>query len=378
MKRIKVLQLQTEFKVKPVDVSDLPEQIIKAFPKEHYEFVSGYLIRRPTDKIHDSIAEKTVYLNFEKQSLKGLRIALLWGLFKFLRKEKFDVIICHRFKPVSLLTKISNWIGNPLSIAVVHSFSDYRLASRRRLIKNATAQNWHYVAVSPALKTFLIRLNSGFSERNTTAITNAIDVQKVNDLQLDKTTARRALGLPEEAVIIGTIGRLVPIKGHVYLIRAFADVAKDFPNARLAIIGAGRELSNLQKELSRLNVSDKVYLLGQRDAAVRYLKAFNIWTLPSFSEGLGLALLEGMSASLPFVASDIPAMQPLIEGAGGIACKPGDTETLAKGLRYYLGLSDSERAAQGEKSYRYVTEHHDIETFRTGYRQLVEKLYDKQ
>ncbi len=78
-----------------VDVADLPEQIVKAFPKAHYEFVSGYLIKRPDDKVHDGVAETSVCLDFDKKALKGLRLRLLWRLYKFLKKENFDVIICH-------------------------------------------------------------------------------------------------------------------------------------------------------------------------------------------------------------------------------------------------------------------------------------------
>lgn len=377
MKRIKVLQLQTEFKVKSIDVADLPEQIVKAFPKAHYEFVSGYLIKRPDNKVQDGIAETTVCLDFDKKALKGLRLRLLWRLYKFLKKENFDVIICHRFKPVSLLLKLSKWIGNPICISVVHSFSDYRVDARKQLIKNSISDNWHFVAVSDALKSHLISLNTGFTERNTCSITNAIDVEKVNSLQLDKVSARQALKLPATAVIIGNIGRLVPIKGHIFLIRAFAKVVKDFPDAHLAIIGTGRELENLQAEITGLNLSGNVHLLGQRDAAVRYLKAFDIWTMPSLNEGLGLALLEGMSASLPCIASDVPAMRPLIDGAHGIACKPGDADDLAQALRFYLGLSDSARAQHGEQAHRYVSENHEIENFRKKYRDLVDTLYDR-
>ncbi len=293
-------------------------------------------------------------------------------MYKFLKKERFDVIICHRFKPVSLLLKISNWVGRPLCISVVHSFSDYRPGSRRRLIKKSISDKWHFVAVSDALKSYLIDLKSGFNENNTHAITNAIDVQKINSLQLDKVAARQFLDIPPAAVIIGSIGRLVPIKGQIYLVRAFAKIARDFPDAHLVIIGSGREFSNLHNEASLLGVSPRVHLLGHKDVAVKYLKAFDIWAMPSLSEGLGLALLEGMSAGLPCVASDIPAMRPLIDASGGIACKPGDVNELAEALRNYLLLTPDERQGKGQKAHDYICENHDIETFRRSYRKIVE------
>ncbi|MCY1402746.1 sugar transferase, PEP-CTERM/EpsH1 system associated [compost metagenome] len=113
-------------------------------------------------------------------------------------------------------------------------------------------------------------------------------------------------------------------------------------------------------------------MLGFKEIALQYIRAFDIWTMPSLAEGLGLALLEGMSGHLPVIASNVPAMLPLIEGAGGLAITPKDVPTLQAALDTYLGLSDDELKAKGEQAFRYLQQHHDIEEFRREYLNLID------
>jgi glycosyltransferase involved in cell wall biosynthesis len=155
-------------------------------------------------------------------------------------------------------------------------------------------------------------------------------------------------------------------------LQAFAALKDKYPNTQLAIIGAGREESRLAGEIERLGLTGRAHLLGFKENALQYVRAFDIWTMPSLAEGLGLALLEGMSGHLPVIASNVPAMLPLIQGAGGLAITPADVPTLVTALDNYLGLSDDELKAKGEQAYRYLQEQHDIEVFRQEYLNLID------
>jgi glycosyltransferase involved in cell wall biosynthesis len=94
--------------------------------------------------------------------------------------------------------------------------------------------------------------------------------------------------------------------------------------------------------------------------------------MPSLFEGLGLALLEGMSGHLPVIASNGPAMLPLVQGAGGLSHDPGNVEQLAAALDTYLALSDEELRAKGEQVFRYLEENHTLDEFRHKYLNLIE------
>lgn len=370
--RAKVLQLQPDYNVKAHDFADLAEQIVKALPSERYEVTAAFLRGRPASGGAVSRADHSVYFEFSDKSLKGLRLRAMWRLYQFCRKEKFDVVICNRFKPVNMMLLLNRWLKIPLCIGISHGFGEYDRFYRRRETQRMIDKAWRFVGVSPAVKQYLLDCKCGFTDQNTYAITNAIDIQQAEGLQHSREQSRELLGLSPSARLIGALGRLVPVKGHTYLLQAFAALKDKYPEAQLAIIGAGREESRLRSEIERLGLSGRAHLLGFREDALQYVRAFDIWTMPSLAEGLGLALLEGMSGHLPVIASSVPAMLPLIQGAGGLAVEPADVPALTAALDTYLGLSDEMLRAKGEQAYHYLQEQHDIDVFRREYLDLIE------
>lgn len=372
-RRIKVLQLHPDYNIKAHDFADLGEQIFKALPDDRYETVNAFLRGRPASGAPESRANRSVYFEFSDAQLKGPRIRALWALYQFCRAEQFDVVICNRFKPVNMMLQLNRWLKVPLCIGIAHGFGEYDRFYRRRQTKRLIDKSWRFVGVSPAVKQYLLDCNCGFSESNTVAITNAIDIEQAAGLQHSREDARRILGLDPNVRLLGALGRLVPVKGHIYLLQAFAALKDRYPQVHLAIIGEGREEARLLAEVERLDLMGRVHLLGFRENALQYVRAFDVWTMPSLAEGLGLALLEGMSGHLPVIASNVPAMLPLIEGAGGIAIPPANVEALIQALNSYLQLTDEQLQAKGEKSYAYLCANHDIEIFRQQYRRLIEE-----
>jgi len=370
--RSKVLQLQPDYNVKKHDFADLAEQIVKALPAERYEVTAAFLRGRPGPDDAVSRADRSVYFEFSDKSLKGMRLRAMWRLYQFCRKEKFDVVICNRFKPVNMLLQLNRWLKIPLCIGISHGFGEYDRFYRRRQTQGLIDRHWRFVGVSPAVKQYLLDCKCGFTDDNTYAITNAIDIEQAEGLQHSRERARQLLGLDPSVRLMGALGRLVPVKGHTYLLQAFAALKDKYPQAQLAIIGAGREESRLAGEIERLGLKGRAHLLGFKENALQYVRAFDIWTMPSLAEGLGLALLEGMSGHLPVIASNVPAMLPLIQGAGGLAVEPASVPALVKALDAYLGMPDDELKAKGEQAYQYLQREHDIEVFRQEYLQLID------
>ena len=104
-KRIRVLQLQPDYHENSHNYSDLAEQIVAAFPRERYEVTSAFIRGKPVDGHPSSRAEKTIYFNFPKEALRGLRLQLPGRIYRFCQERQFDVVICNRFKQVSLMMK---------------------------------------------------------------------------------------------------------------------------------------------------------------------------------------------------------------------------------------------------------------------------------
>jgi glycosyltransferase involved in cell wall biosynthesis len=371
-RRYKVLQLLPDYNVTAHDFANLGEQIVKSLPTERFEVTTGFLSGRPVEGQPLSVAEHSKYFELPGSALKGFRLRAMWQIYKYCREQKFDVVICNRFKSVNMMLPLNHWLKIPLCIGISHGFGEYARGYRRGQTRRWVSPAWRFVGVSPPVRQYLIDCNCGFTEQNTVAITNAIDIEQAEGLQHSREKARELLGLSQSARFIGALGRLVPLKGHTHLLQAFAALKDKYPQAQVAIIGSGREEANLRADIERLGLTGRAHLVGFREDALQYVRAFDIWTMPSLVEGLGLALLEGMSGHLPVIASNVPAMLPLVEGAGGLSHAPGDVAQFTAALDIYLALSDEQLRAKGEQSFRYLQEQHDIEVFRQHYLNLVE------
>lgn len=370
--RFRILQIIQECHEHSHDPNDLAEEIVAAFPRAQYEVTSAYLHGVPVPGMPQSRADHVHYFCLPDSALKGIRLSLLRNLYRYCQRFDFDVVICHRYKPVSAMLLLNQMLRIPVCIGISHGFGEFKTKWRRFYARTCIDELWQFVGVSSAVAQYLRDQHCGFTEKNTLAISNAIDIDETVRQQYGKAEARRLLGLPQEPCIVGAIGRLVPVKGHIYLIRAFYQISRQFPGAQLAIIGEGRSRAELEAAIARFGLGDRVHLSGWRSDAKRYARAFDIFVMPSLSEGFGLALVEGMAASLPVIGSDIPAMREMISGAGGIAVAPKDVEGLSAAMSEYLGLSEESRSRLGENSYAYLRTSHPIENYRNSYLKLVQ------
>lgn len=376
-RRIKVLQLQPDYNVKAYSFADLAEQIVLSLPAERYEVVSAFLKGRPGAGEPVSRAERSVYFEFSDAQLKGARLRALWRLYRFCRDERFDVVICNRFKPVNMMMWLNRMLRIPRCIGISHNFGEYDRAYRRGQARLLTDARWRFVGVSPAVRRHLIDQGCGFTERNTLAITNAVDVGEAERLQHNRQHARDLLKLPTDRRLVGAVGRLIPLKGHTYLLRAFVDVAASHPDVDLVLVGDGRLRRELETEVARCGLEGRVHFTGVVADAFRYIRAFDIFVMPSLEEGLGLALLEAMAARLPLIGSDIPAMRPLLLGAGGQAVPAADERALSRALLDYLSRSPEQLNALGDLAYEYVIKHHSMDDYRQAYRRLIDGACDE-
>lgn len=369
--KIKVLQIQNRYNV---NASDLAEQIIEGLPSDAYEITTLFLRGRPSDGEPESRAARSIYFELSNTATKGLRLKALWMLYKLCRTEGYDVVISHRFKPISMMLLLNRFLRVPVCIGILHGLGEYDRAYRRLESRFLIDAAWRMVGVSRAVCDDLINCKAGFDEKNTQQINNAIDIVRSELLQLPKERARSLLGLPQDAFVIGTIGRLVPVKAHIHLIEAFSAIKDEYPQAVLAIIGEGRSRQELEGAIRRFRIERRVFLLGAKSDALQFVKSFDVFVMTSVSEGLPLALLEGMSGRLPVVGSDIDSMRPILEDCGGRVYPVGQPKILAERLKEVITLPPRQRAEEGERSFEYLCRAHSIEDFRRQYRDLIEGM----
>ncbi len=192
-------------------------------------------------------------------------------------------------------------------------------------------------------------------------------------MRVNATNKRKELGLPPEGPIIGTVGRLVLIKGHTWLIRAVPQVLAEFPQACVVLIGDGPLLGELKELAADLGISQHVVFLGTRHDIPECLAVLDLFVLPSLNEGMGRALLEAMAVGCPVVATRVGGIPDVVaDGTTGLLVPPRDDRALAEAILTLL-RDRSRRAAYGEAARRYVDGRFDIETMVHN----IERLYDE-
>jgi glycosyltransferase involved in cell wall biosynthesis len=149
--------------------------------------------------------------------------------------------------------------------------------------------------------------------------------------------AREDFGLRDDEPVIGTIGRLDPEKGQVYLIQSAAALLKEYPRLKFLIVGEGSCRRQLEAYAAELGIRDALRFLGLRKDVSQLLSVMDIFVLPSLYEGLGIAVLEAMARSLPVIASRVGGVPEIIDdGVTGILVAPADPRAIAEAIRLLL------------------------------------------
>lgn len=167
---------------------------------------------------------------------------------------------------------------------------------------------------------------------------------------LTREEARRELGLPAEALVVGTIANLYRTKGLDLLVRALDIPPLADADFRLAVLGDGPERESLERAIAASAARDRISLVRDRRDAARYLLAFDLFVLPSRKEGLPLTILEALEAGLPTIATDVGGVAEALGGAG-VVVPPGEPAALAASIALLLG-DPAARRALAEKSKR--------------------------
>jgi glycosyltransferase involved in cell wall biosynthesis len=167
-------------------------------------------------------------------------------------------------------------------------------------------------------------------------VPNAVDMERFSN-RTDISAVRRSLGIPAEARVIGTVGRLTEIKRQDLLIRAFAEIRKQLPSVHLILVGDGPWHAELRALATALGLGESVHFAGYQADPVPYLQTMEVFALTSRMEGTPLAVLEAWAAGLPVVASRVGGLIRLLEeGKSGMLFDSGDQRGLARALMSLL------------------------------------------
>lgn len=280
-----------------------------------------------------------------------------WGLSRALRQLRPDILHAHDPHAVAMASMAVSMAYPPPCPPLVAS---RRVAFR---IKRNAFSRWKYNQVDLFLcSSEVVRQNliaDGIPARLTTTVHDGIDVAHVD--ASPPADLRAEFWLPHGCPIIGTVGALVPHKGHRHLVAAAARVLRKFPDARFFIVGEGEERESLEGMIRHLKLEKHVILTGWRADVLSLHKAFDVFAQSSITEGLGTALLDAMACRRPVVATRTGGVDEAVDdGATGLLVESHDEAALAKAM---VTLLENEplRGRMGEAGRARVEERFSIE-----------------
>lgn len=268
---------------------------------------------------------KHIYLNLKtKSELTPKVLKAAFSLADIVKEEGIDLIHAHTRVSQVASFFASRRTGVPY-VSTCHGFFYPRLS--RRLF-----DTWgrKVIAISDAVKIHLEK-DFGLDEKRIELVYNGVDTDRFSaSYSVEEIVQAKKSLLLKDGAVIGTMGRLSPVKGQRFLIEAMKHVISKRKDAQCLIVGGGTEEKALKDMVKGLGIEESIKFTGSnhRDTPL-YLSCMDVFVLPSIKEGLGLALLEAMSAGKPCVGSNIGGISDIIKyGVNGLLVPAQDAAAI--------------------------------------------------
>jgi glycosyltransferase involved in cell wall biosynthesis len=305
-------------------------------------------------------------------SLKNLKAYR--QLKQIMNSENFDAVHCH--SPVgSVLARFAaRFAGIKNVIYTVHGFHFY---------KGAPVINWlvYYPVerILANLTDILITINdedfhraSTFKAKEVVYVPGiGIDTSQMQVAELNKITKKKAFGIPEDSIVLLSVGELNNNKNHEIVIKSLGHLT--ISNYIYLICGQGVKETNLKNLVKKLKLDDNVKFLGYRNDVNEIYSISDIFIFPSFREGLSVSLMEAMACSLPVVCSKIRGNVDLIKhNKGGYLLEPTDIYGFSKTIS--ILMNDEKKCREFGAANKMRINKYKIENVETIMKEIYTKL----
>ena len=211
----------------------------------------------------------------------------------------------------------------------------------------------HFIADAEAVKSVMMQ-EDGIPASKITVIPIGVENDSSEFQAEARVRTRGALNVADETLVIGNVARLVPFKGHQYLLQTITEIVKSRKDVLFPIIGDGELQEKLQQQARTLSIEQYVQFMGFRDNLNELYPAFDIYchsSLELAAEAFPLAILRALAAGLPVVCTDVGGIGMMVEqGISGFLTRPEDPKAMAGALLDVIGNREL-RASMGRASF---------------------------
>ncbi len=278
--------------------------------------------------------------------------AIVPQLSRIIRERQIDLVHAHEYKTDLVALWLARRTG-VVPLATAHGWTGH--SPRERFVyypvdKFLLARYPRVIAVSTDIKNELVR--RGARADRVTVVLNAIDPDAFRRSSPRRAEMRRTLGLSDDAIAVGAVGRAEPQKRFDLLIDAMTPLLRSRPALRLFVAGDGSVLPALKRQVETLQLGSQCVLLGHRQDVADLHQAFDLFVQSSDYEGTPNAVLEAMAMETPLVATDAGGTRELaFDGVHALIVPCGDIVRLRTAITSALDdpAAARERAARARE-----------------------------
>ncbi|NOZ64382.1 MAG: glycosyltransferase [Caldiserica bacterium] len=367
MKRIRILHL-----VSTLDIGGVQKQIVEVVKRLEGESFANYVGSFSSGRVEEFLRKANIPVmlfrrDFRFDPFLPLRIAA------YLKKEKIDILHTYLFT-ANTWGRLGGIIARtPVLVASERNAIPWKNFFHILLDSVLSFPTSRIIACSYAVKD--LNQKKGFIKgEKIKVIYNGIDTEKF--IPGDKKKMRQKLNLPQQAFIVGSVGRLHWCKGFSYLLRAVSLLQNAYPNLYLMIVGEGEEHNNLEKLATRLNLRKRIIFTGEVEETLPFIQSWDVGVFPSLYEGFGISIAEAMACGIPVIASRTGGI-PEVIGAAGIIVERKHPRQLAKAIEQVIN-SPSLRATLGKEGRERIKNHFSLSRTVNEWANLYLALYQKR
>ncbi len=323
---------------------------------------------------------------------EGKDLGLYWRLWKLLRQLKPDLVHTRNLATLegqfcALMAGVSARVHGE------HGWDIQDLSGRTprylRMRKLFRPLIDHYIPLSLHQQQYLTDTVGVRKDRFTT-IRNGVDTERFYTAPgpaaapCENPDPEKKL-LPEgftqpDSIVVGTVGRLEPVKDQATLVKAFARAAgrDSQQRLRLLLVGDGSQRDSLSRLIAEEGIDKRVYMAGSREDIPDLMRQMDIFVLPSLAEGISNTILEAMASGLPVVATDVGGNAELVqEGRTGFMVPAEDVEAMAERLGHYT-LDEKLIKTQGQASREFALKEFSIQRMVSNYQAVYDGVLSKR
>lgn len=315
-----------------------PEHVKMLLQEGHSVEIATSCSLKPINPMYNELGCKVYDIPFSRSPFSRDNLKAYKMLKRLVETEHYDIVHTHT-PNASMIARIACRSVRKKGTKVIYTAHGFHF------FKGAPLKNWlMYYPVEKFCARYtdvLITINTEDFELAQKKIRAkkvcyvpgvGVDLEMIRSVRADRNEVRKSMGVPEDCVLLLSIGELNVNKNHQVVLKALAKLHNK--NVHYAIAGIGDQKENLLNLAKELGVEDRFHLLGYRTDALKLYRGAEVFVFPSFREGLSVSMMEAMASTLPIVCSRIRGNVDLIEdGKGGFLFNPSNDDEVCSMLK---------------------------------------------